>query len=446
MFAQKVENVTKFFQSKLGLKSTDSFSSSEINLYSLDQFRRQLFIEKRRSERLNTRSSIIIFDFDISNINFESLKKLEMKYLVKTTCTNVRESDAVCFYKNEKILVLLPDTNNLDAQYVSGNLMNQFIDILHVDDQDEQFTFDKINVEILTYPEKQTEEKLPAEMRSSNSHTDIEMSNSPINNLLKGPQSNIYNYQKINYDNLNMSIVTGNGGTLALPVIDTLLLNQPLLPGFSIFLSKFLKRAIDIVFSLSLLILLAPLLIVVATLIKIGSPGPIIFSQSRIGYKGKQFNFYKFRSMYQGSSTQVHKNYVEKLIQGNVDEINNGSNDDPHFKIKDDPRITRIGKFIRKTSIDELPQLWNVLKGELSLVGPRPPIAYEVKVYQNWHYRRMHEVKPGITGLWQVSGRNKTTFSEMVRLDIQYLENWSIFLDIKILLKTVRAVFNAEGN
>jgi len=137
---------------------------------------------------------------------------------------------------------------------------------------------------------------------------------------------------------------------------------------------------------------------------------------------------------------------MEKLIRGKTNEINNGSENDPHFKLKNDTRITPIGKLIRKTSIDELPQLWNVLVGDMSLVGPRPPIPYEVKAYDNWHYRRILDVKPGVSGLWQVSGRNKTTFNEMVRLDIKYLENWSLLLDFKILLKTAKAVFNAEGN
>ena len=136
---------------------------------------------------------------------------------------------------------------------------------------------------------------------------------------------------------------------------------------------------------------------------------------------------------------------MEKLIQNKTNEINNGSENEPHFKIKNDSRITPIGKLIRKTSIDELPQLWNVLVGDMSLVGPRPPIPYEVKVYENWHYRRILDVKPGVSGLWQVSGRNKTTFNEMVILDIKYLENWSLILDLKILLKTAKAVFKAEG-
>ena len=139
---------------------------------------------------------------------------------------------------------------------------------------------------------------------------------------------------------------------------------------------------------------------------------------------------------------RMHRDYVTKLIQGEKDQINHGTNKKPFYKIKDDPRITPFGRFLRKASLDELPQFFNVLKGEMSLVGPRPPIPYEVKQYQIWHFRRILEVKPGITGLWQVSGRNQTTFDEMVRMDIKYAENWSLFMDLSILFKTVKAVFS----
>jgi lipopolysaccharide/colanic/teichoic acid biosynthesis glycosyltransferase len=133
------------------------------------------------------------------------------------------------------------------------------------------------------------------------------------------------------------------------------------------------------------------------------------------------------------------------LIKGEHEKINQGDEEKPLYKIKRDPRITRVGKIIRKTSIDELPQFFNVLKGEMSLVGPRPPIPYEVEKYKPWHLRRILEVKPGITGLWQVDGRSKTSFDDMVRLDLRYVQNWSLWLDIKILLKTIRAVVRQSG-
>ncbi|MBC8181343.1 exopolysaccharide biosynthesis polyprenyl glycosylphosphotransferase [candidate division KSB1 bacterium] len=253
-------------------------------------------------------------------------------------------------------------------------------------------------------------------------------------------------FKKSSIENLNLTVSSQDGSSISLPMIDTLLFNDELFPNFSKITFKFIKRALDFLLSLCVLIMISPILFITGLIIKLTSPGPILFTQTRVGYKGRKFKFLKFRSMRVDSDNSIHKDYMEKLIRGETDKINNGSENDPQFKIKDDPRITSIGKLIRKTSIDELPQLWNVLVGDLSLVGPRPPIPYEVKVYDNWHYRRVLDVKPGVTGLWQVSGRNKTTFNDMVRLDIQYLENWSLLLDFKILFKTVRAVFHAEGN
>jgi lipopolysaccharide/colanic/teichoic acid biosynthesis glycosyltransferase len=149
--------------------------------------------------------------------------------------------------------------------------------------------------------------------------------------------------------------------------------------------------------------------------------------------------------MYWNVDDQVHREYVNNLIKGNLEKINQGDGKEPLYKMKSDARITKIGKIIRKLSIDELPQFFNVLKGEMSLVGPRPPIPYEVEKYEPWHLRRILEVKPGITGLWQVGGRSTTSFDDMVRLDLRYVQTWSFWLDLKILLKTVRAVIRPKG-
>jgi len=206
-----------------------------------------------------------------------------------------------------------------------------------------------------------------------------------------------------------------------------------------------MKRVIDIAGSLVGLILFSPLMLLTAIVIKIASPGPAIFTQSRFGRKGVHIPFYKFRSMYWNVDDQVHREYVNHLIKGNLEKINQGEGKKPLYKMRSDARITLVGKIIRKTSIDELPQFLNVLKGEMSLVGPRPPIPYEVEKYEPWHLRRILAVKPGITGLWQVSGRSTTSFDEMVRLDLRYAGNWSLWLDLKILLKTIRAVFCTKG-
>ena len=206
-----------------------------------------------------------------------------------------------------------------------------------------------------------------------------------------------------------------------------------------------LKRAVDILGATVGLILFSPIMLVTSLAIKLTSPGPVIFTQNRFGKKGARFPFYKFRSMYWNVDDQIHQEYVTNLIKGNHEKINQGDEEEPLYKIKSDPRITRIGRIIRKASIDELPQFFNVLKGEMSLVGPRPPIPYEVEKYEPWHLRRILEIKPGITGLWQVDGRSKTSFDDMVRMDLRYVQSRSLWLDIKILLKTVRAVIRPNG-
>jgi len=194
----------------------------------------------------------------------------------------------------------------------------------------------------------------------------------------------------------------------------------------------YIKRGMDILGSIIGLIIFSPLFIIVSLLIKLEDPkGSVIFKQVRVGKDGKEFFMYKFRSM-------VHN--AEELLEQLLDQ---NEIDGAMFKIKDDPRITRIGKFIRKTSIDELPQLWNVLKGEMSLVGPRPPLPREVKQYTSYDKQRLL-VTPGCTGLWQVSGRNSLSFKEMVELDLEYIHNRSIHLDLKIIFKTIFVLFGSK--
>lgn len=205
------------------------------------------------------------------------------------------------------------------------------------------------------------------------------------------------------------------------------------------------KRGLDILGSIIGLILFSPIMLATALIIKATSSGPVIFRQNRFGKKGARFPFYKFRSMYWDVDDQIHREYVANLIKGKLEKINQGDDDNPLYKMKSDPRVTLVGRIIRKTSIDELPQFFNVLRGEMSLVGPRPPIPYEVEKYEPWHFRRILEVKPGITGLWQVDGRSKTSFDDMVRLDLRYVQNWSLWLDLKILIKTVAAVIRPTG-
>ncbi|MDD5580532.1 MAG: sugar transferase [Methylobacter sp.] len=207
----------------------------------------------------------------------------------------------------------------------------------------------------------------------------------------------------------------------------------------------FLKRGIDIAGSIIGMLTLMPVMLITALAIKVTSPGPVIFRQIRLGMQGIPFTFYKFRSMHANVDNQIHRDYIQDYINGHHAKINHGDAEKPIYKMKSDPRITRVGRFIRKTSIDELPQLFNVLKGDMSLVGPRPPLPYEAEKYQSWHLRRILEMKPGITGLWQVEGRSNTLWDDAVRLDIRYIQNWSLFFDLKILLRTVKEVLRCRG-
>jgi lipopolysaccharide/colanic/teichoic acid biosynthesis glycosyltransferase len=205
-----------------------------------------------------------------------------------------------------------------------------------------------------------------------------------------------------------------------------------------------LKRIIDIVCSASALIVLAPLLAAIAIIVKLTSKGPVFFKQERLGIFGKTFTCLKFRSMYANNDPKIHQEFMKRVISGSHDGKGEGASK-PVFKMTNDPRITPIGRILRRYSLDELLQFINVLKGEMSLVGPRPPLAYEFREYNIWHRRRVLEAKPGLTGLWQVKGRSRVSFDDMVRLDLQYMQRWSLWLDIQILLQTPRAVLSGDG-
>ena len=192
------------------------------------------------------------------------------------------------------------------------------------------------------------------------------------------------------------------------------------------------KRAIDIIGAISGLLLLSPVIVIVACAIKFTSKGPIFFSQKRVGKNGELFDMYKFRSMVVNA-----EELKEKLEQQN-------EGYGPMFKMKDDPRVTKVGRFIRKTSLDELPQLWNVLKGEMSLVGPRPSLPKEVKQFEDWMYKRL-TVRPGLTCYWQVSGRNNIGFEEWMRLDNKYVDERNLWIDIKLIFKTVLVLFGDKN-
>jgi exopolysaccharide biosynthesis polyprenyl glycosylphosphotransferase len=192
------------------------------------------------------------------------------------------------------------------------------------------------------------------------------------------------------------------------------------------------KRAFDLVASAAALVLLAPVLLAIAAAVKLDSPGPVLFRQRRVGLAGRTFTLYKFRSMRQDAEAQRRALEARNEMDG------------PVFKIRDDPRVTRVGRFLRRTSLDELPQFWNVLRGEMSVVGPRPPIPAEVRRYARWQRRRL-SVKPGLTCTWQVSGRNEVDFDRWMALDLDYIDTWSLWGDVRIVLKTIPAVLLGRG-
>lgn len=204
-----------------------------------------------------------------------------------------------------------------------------------------------------------------------------------------------------------------------------------------------LKRGMDFVVAIGLLLLTWPFWLALAIKIKMESRGPVFLKQERVGMDGNVFSMIKFRSMVDGVDDQAHRDLMQRTINGEY--ANQGTPDKPIYgKLKDDPRLTKIGSWMRRYSFDELPQIFNVIMGQMSIVGPRPPIPYEVRHYKDWHRTRFH-VRPGITGLWQVSGRNRLHFEEMVRLDVFYIENWSPWLDVKIMLKTLPVMLRGDN-
>lgn len=204
------------------------------------------------------------------------------------------------------------------------------------------------------------------------------------------------------------------------------------------------KRVLDVILAGMLLLASSPLFLIFAILIKRSGPGPVFFIQERLGRDGKPFPFMKFRTMHHKSDDAIHRQFAAMFINGDSKGCRHDRRLGKVYKLKDDPRVTQVGAFLRRTSLDELPQLLNVLRGEMSLVGPRPPISYEIEHYQPWHLERL-KATPGLTGLWQVSGRSSVPFEEMVRLDVHYINHWSLWLDLSILARTLPVVLRGTG-
>ena len=207
--------------------------------------------------------------------------------------------------------------------------------------------------------------------------------------------------------------------------------------------ARLVKRSSDLLIAFAATLVFLPLWLLITLLIKLDSRGPILYQQERVGMDGRVFLFYKFRSMRPDADDATHREFQRRYIAGQP-VVKPASDGRPVYKLQADPRVTRVGRWLRRLSLDELPQLLNVLRGDMSVVGPRPPIPYEVESYELWHRKRL-DMKPGMTGLWQVSGRNRLPFDEMVRLDLFYIENWSLLLDLKIILKTLPVMLRGDA-
>ena len=360
-------------------------TSGDSVVLNADAFRRMIALERKRSERSRKPFMLLLVDMGKHLSSEKNGKTLER--ILAMLALSSRETDITGWYANANVLGVLFTEIAADSSSIPATIITRVTETLCKNLTSEQFA--ELSLTFHVFPEDWDHE---GEQRPSNPKL---------------------------YPDLSQR----ESATKTLRVV---------------------KRIMDVTVSLFALVFLAPLFLMIAAAIKATSKGPIFFRQRRIGQHGKSFVFLKFRSMQVNNEAAIHKQYVQKLIAGKADKQPSKGNGEGFYKLSKDPRVTRVGAFLRKTSMDELPQFMNVLKGEMSLVGPRPPIPYEVEAYDVWHHQRLLE-KPGITGLWQVSGRSRVTFDEMVRLDLRYARSWSPWEDIKILLRTPRAVVIGDG-
>jgi len=358
----------------------------DCNFHDEDRFHHDLRLERKRTARSGR--SFLLMTIDISCLkngnghNEKILNRLKSRIHDLT-----RETDIKGWYTNHTVIgIIFTEVGDDDTTSVASTISERVkTNLIHIVDTD---YFDEIGISLQWFPNGKGTFEIDHLETSKVFYPDI-----PINNNQKS-------------------------------------------------LSLIIKRGMDISGSLVCFILFSPLFLIIPILIKLTSKGPILFKQERLGLLGQKFSFLKFRTMETGCSESSHQEYIKNLISDTHD---CGVGTNGVYKMQEDSRITKIGHFLRKSSLDELPQFINVLKGEMSLVGPRPPIPYECEHYKIWHMRRIDEVKPGITGLWQVKGRSSTSFNEMVRLDLKYTKEWSLWMDIKILFKTPWAVIKGKG-
>jgi lipopolysaccharide/colanic/teichoic acid biosynthesis glycosyltransferase len=360
----------------------DAIPAEERVVLSEESFKRMIAIERKRTERSREPFLLMLVEAGRQHGSEKSGKALDK--IVSAMRSSTRETDVVGWYKGRTTVgVMFTGLAVKDKSAVLSTILNRVSAALRDELPSDQFS--QISLSFHFFPDA----------------WDHENSGRPSNPVL--------------YPDL-LSATSSKHSLLVI------------------------KRVMDIFGSALLVILCAPLLLIIAAAVKMSSRGPVLFRQDRVGQYGRRFTFLKFRSMRADNDPSVHKEYVTKLIAGEAERMPSRDAGEGVYKLAEDTRVTRTGRFLRKTSLDELPQLLNVLRGDMSLVGPRPPIPYELAAYQTWHRRRLLEVKPGITGLWQVTGRSRVKFDDMVRLDLRYAMSWSPWLDVKILARTPGAV------
>ncbi len=357
----------------------------DYGIYSENYFHEALTYERKRSER--SRKPLLLMLVNFKKLIENNGDMAKVRKIARMLATSAREIDITGWYTYGHVIgMILTEINSVDKDVMKAKLYSRFSHIISSEEGK------MIEISVHMFPEGNEKNGTDDSKADKNLYPDLSKQKSS---------------QKI---------------------------------------SSFLKRTMDIFGSIAGIVIFSPLFIMMPILIKLSSKGPVLFKQERLGQFGKRFTFLKFRTMYIDNDQNIHKEYVKKLISGKSEnDLDYKESLEKTYKIKDDPRVTHIGRLLRKTSMDELPQFFNVLCGEMSLIGPRPPILYEFKDYDIWHRRRVFEVKPGITGIWQVEGRSSTTFDEMVRLDLQYVRERSLLMDIKILLKTPWAVVKGKG-
>ena len=380
-------NVRRAGNGSSHLSPLASSESGERSILKEDAFRRMISLERKRSER--SRKPFVLMILDMGDQHPSENNRQALRKVAAALSATARETDLTGWYVDDcAVGVMFTEIGVADRSATLSSMITRVSNTLRATLMPEEFN--QVSISFHVFPED----------------WDHEADRRPTNPTLY-PDLNERNEAKKIYHRT--------------------------------------KRVMDIVGSLAALTLLSPVFLVIALAVRLTSRGPILFRQRRIGQNGRSFTFLKFRSMYVGNDASIHREYVKQLIAGKAEKQSSTGNGEAVYKLTKDPRITTVGAFLRKTSLDEIPQFLNVLRGEMSLVGPRPPVPYEVESYDFWHRRRVLEAKPGITGLWQVKGRSRVKFDDMVRLDLQYARTWSPWLDVKILLQTPGAMVIGEG-